>query len=81
MEHLKAFETKERNIINELKTLKRNEIERLREEFYHRDYERRFNVTFLDMLSVIVGQSQCHIEFTNIERDLKVIKIYYYNIK
>ena len=52
--------------------MKKNEILRVREEFFHRDYERRYNVSFLDMISVVVGQSQCHIEYTNMERDLKV---------
>ncbi len=63
---------RERNVVTKLRSMKKQEINRLKEEFFHRDYERRYKVSLLHMLNIIVGEFQCYIEYTNIERDLKV---------
>jgi len=60
------------NIQNYLTESKKSELIRISFEFSKRDYKRRFNTTFEEIVSIIVGEDNTSNEITKIKREQKV---------
>lgn len=64
----------------QLAEIKKNELIRINFEFIKNNYERRFNISHEEIISVIVGEENALNEITKQKRELKVfliIKILY----
>lgn len=72
LKEIKILEKSEEEISNEIKTLKRNELNRVNREFLLNEYGRRFNVTQESVISALIGEDYTENEFNSLKREQNV---------
>lgn len=68
---MRENETKLINVQNYLAELKKNELNRISFEFVKKDYQRRFDITHEEIVSIIVGEDNTSNEITKLKREQK----------
>jgi len=73
---MRENENKFINLQNYLAELRKSELYRVNFEFLKRDYERRFNISYEEIVGIIVGEDNSSNEISKLRREQKVILSY-----